>query len=43
MTFRAETGIISSEFCPSSLPLQPPENVTEPTQESTLQLPFTDV
>lgn len=37
MTLSRETGIINSDYYPSSLPLPPPE---EPTQESTLQLPF---
>ena len=37
MTLSSETGIIRSDFYPSSLPIP---NITEPTQESTLQLPF---
>ena len=36
-SLKAQPGIINSDFYPSSLPLPPPE---EPTQESTLQLPF---
>lgn len=41
MHFTSETGIIRSEYYPSSLPIQPPEDYTI-TQESTLQLPFGD-
>ena len=36
-SLQAQTGIIQSDYYLSSLPIQPPE---EPTQESTLQLPF---
>ena len=39
MTYRTEAGIINSDYYPSSLPIQLPEE-DYTTQESTLQLPF---